>query len=848
MNDNLSRLEAQQRAQHVNIHEYFIDLDVRDAVLDTPYFDVLSRINLHCDTACDTFLDFVGHEVSAVAIDGIPQPIVFDGARIAVQLPSGDHSVSVRARGVYSTSGEGLHRFTDPEDNETYLYSQFEPADARRVFPNIEQPDMKAQFTISIAAPAHWIALSNRSAIHVESCEANSAGMACQRHSFAQTKRMSTYLTAFIAGPYHRFTDQVDVDGQQIDLGFYCRKTLAQYFDFDDISTVTKQGLRLLPHTFDYPYPWGKYDSVFVPEYNLGAMENPGCVTFCEDSYIFRGESTRAQRAGRANTILHEMSHMWFGDLVTPQWWDDLWLKESFAEFMGAWASVQATQYVEAWENFAGSRLMWALKNDQYPTTHPIVADIPDLEAADQAFDGITYAKGAAVLRQLVAWVGEEAFFAGARQLFRKHEFANATLADFLDALSSVSGRDVRTWAAQWLETAGVSTVQIEREESGVRLTQIGDDPLTATPIRRPHRLRLSRWTRCTGGEEGDSRNLTRRGSCEIELVDSVVVPWEELGGRDCELLLANDESLSYIKIALDPQSVAAALECELDNPLSRSVLSGTLWNMVRDGRLDPSTYLNFVLNSAPDTPSDLLNTRLSTALSALRSFTDCQVRTQLLDEFFTRGCAVREEATGDSRLIWTRILARIGESLPHRAEQLRAILSSVTDADVQWKYLTALAAIDAIDQAELDAQLARTGAACDVVAHREAVASLPGHCAHAFAEIRGGKLSNDHVSALIDAMVKPLRYAERCAAVGDYFAMVNQVWADHSQEIAERIIYGLYPFSDDVPGEENVQERAARQWLNSVDAAPALRKVILDCHDDHLRMLRAQRAYRATA
>ncbi|MEW6921153.1 M1 family metallopeptidase [Trueperella pyogenes] len=407
MTENLTREEARRRGQF-ELDGYTIDLDVSEATSECSTFGVVSRIALTVPVTTETFLDFLGAEVSSVTLDDAVVPFTFDGARIFVEIPEGTHAIEVTGRGTYSTSGEGLHRFRDPVDGQTYLYSQFEPADARRVYPNFEQPDLKATFTVSITAPQGWVVLSNGAQVSTTDAGFNNAGQPLARHQFATTKRMSTYLTAFVGGPYHAFADVAQVDGQEISLGFYCRESLKDHFDFDDISTVTKQGLALMPRVFDYPYVWGKYDSVFVPEYNLGAMENPGCVTFSEDAYIFRGQSTRAQRANRANTILHEMSHMWFGDLMTPVWWDDLWLKESFAEFMGAWSMVAATQYAEAWENFAGSRVSWALRNDQYPTTHPIVADIVDLEAADQAFDGITYAKGAAVLRQLVAWVGGE--------------------------------------------------------------------------------------------------------------------------------------------------------------------------------------------------------------------------------------------------------------------------------------------------------------------------------------------------------------------------------------------------------------------------------------------------------
>lgn len=836
MTENLTREEARRRGQF-ELDGYTIDLDVSEATSECSTFGVISRIALTVPVTTETFLDFLGAEVSSVTLDDAVVPFTFDGARIFVEIPEGTHAIEVTGRGTYSTSGEGLHRFRDPVDGQTYLYSQFEPADARRVYPNFEQPDLKATFTVSITAPQGWVVLSNGAQVSTTDAGFNNAGQPLARHQFATTKRMSTYLTAFVGGPYHAFADVAQVDGQEISLGFYCRESLKDHFDFDDISTVTKQGLALMPRVFDYPYVWGKYDSVFVPEYNLGAMENPGCVTFSEDAYIFRGQSTRAQRANRANTILHEMSHMWFGDLMTPVWWDDLWLKESFAEFMGAWSMVAATQYAEAWENFAGSRVSWALRNDQYPTTHPIVADIVDLEAADQAFDGITYAKGAAVLRQLVAWVGEKEFFAGAAQLFKDKAFSNATLADLLAALASASGKPVAEWAAQWLETSGVSSVAVERAPEGVTLRQTGHDP-AGRPILRPHHLVVSGW------RVADDR-LARVGSCEVELTDSVTVPWEDLGGSDIDLILPNDQALSYIKIAFDDRSLDAVMHYEVEDSLARSIVSSALWEMVRDGLLPAADYANFTTNSAEDTSSGLLAARTVNAVNALRTFTPAGIRQAQLEEFFDAAVANLETDDADARLIWMRAAARAGQSLPSRDAAVATLYEATTDQDLRWMFLCARAATGNVDSGVLDRELERTGTAADVVAHAACTASLPGNSAHALATLLAGGLSNDHVQALVDGLRQPLRWEERSRALGNYFDRVTDIWRAHSQEIAERIIYGLYPMSDlSETVEGNADVIAAGRWLEENPQAPgALRKIILDCRDEHLRMLRAQRS-----
>lgn len=840
MNENLKRSEARARAAVLTLESYSIDLDVSEAPAETSHFDVVSSIALTASEPASTFIDFIGHDVVYVRIDGADVPFSFDGARIHLDIPEGEHTVSVHAHGTYSTTGEGLHRFRDPVDNQTYLYSQFEPADARRVFPNFEQPDLKATYTVSMTGPAEWVMLSNGAQIEETNSGTNSLGDPLTRRTFTTTKPVSTYLTAFIGGPYHRFSDSVQVEGETIDLGFFCRESLKEHFDLEDISTVTKQGLQLLPKVFDYPYVWGKYDSVFVPEYNLGAMENPGCVTFSEDAFVYRGESTRAQRAGRANTILHEMSHMWFGDLVTPVWWDDLWLKESFAEFLGAWTMAAATQYTEAWENFAGARVAWALRNDQYPTTHPIIADIPDLEAADQAFDGITYAKGAAVLRQLVAFVGEPAFFAGAAKLFKDNAFGNTTLGDLMAALEETSGKDLGDWVDQWLRSAGVSNVVVNRTPEGAVLTQVGTEPLTGEPITRPHLLHVSGWT-------SDGTTLSKAGEIDVELRDELTITWEDLGGEGVDLILPNDQALSYIKVDFDERSADAALSFELDDPLAQSVVTSALWEMVRDAKLPAADFAQFAARSGGSVGSHLLATRVNNALAGLLRYTPEHVRDAELAAIFDAAAYARETDDPDTRLIWTRTMARAGAALPNRDDVIMRVLDDVDDQDLRWKLLTARAATGAIGADVLDEELAKTGTAADVVAHLQASASLPGSTTDALAKVMSGTLSNDHVSALIAGLNQPLRVRQTIAVLPDYFDQLVTIWGSHSQEISERLIYGLYPATDleagDAP-DENPQAVAAKAWIDaSSDAPAALRKIIIDCHDEHLRTLRAQAA-----
>lgn len=845
MTENLKREEALSRSAALSVVEYDIHIDVSEAPkTELTTFPTRSRIVVDVHNEITTFADFIGQDVTA-SLDGQNFDPQYDGARIYLPtLAPGQHVLEFAGRGVYSRTGEGLHRFTDPKDKQTYLYTQFEPADSRRVFANFEQPNLKTRFTISITGPADWTLLSNGKEVSREEAPDNSLGTACATVHFAQTEIMPTYLTAFIAGPYVGFHDVAHVKQGDIELGFYCRATLADFFELDDIATVTKQGLATFPQAYGADYPWGKYDSVFVPEYNLGAMENPGCVTFSEDHYIYRGEATRVQRAGRANTILHEMSHMWFGDYATPAWWDDLWLKESFAEFMGAWASVEATKYTEAWSNFAGARLNWALETDQAPTTHPIVADIVDLEAADQAFDGITYAKGAAVLRQLVAYVGEEQFFEGVRHYFAEHAFANAGLNDLLVALEKASGRNLASWSKQWLETTSVSTLVATRGEDSVTITQEGTDVVSGETIRRPHRIKVS-------GFKVDGGFLRNAGSIEVDLTDCVEISLHEIGG-DVDFILPNDSSLTYAKIALDERSLAAVLEYDVDDALSRSVISTVLWQMTRDGLLSAQKYAQFVLRDAHLEDSSILQTRTTNVLRSLGAYTPADKRDEALSEYFNAAYAAlgQTKANSDQQTIWTRAVARSGARTTQSAKTIINLLATVTDQDLRWELLQAAAVNDAITQDELDDELARTGTARDVVAHMEASASFSGGRAATLYRILNDSLSNDEISALISGFMQPLHNGEARAALSDYFGILEGVWESKSQELAERIIYGLYPLSDLELGtepEENADYIAASAWLDSHESAPgALRKIIRDKRDEHLRQLRNQQANRS--
>ncbi|MDF2920741.1 MAG: aminopeptidase, partial [Microbacterium sp.] len=654
--DNLTRTDAQHRAAEVRLHTIDVFLDVRDAPrAEETTFSTRAILSFDARVGGETWVDFLGSSVDAVIVNGESRPVEWDGARIRIRDLSEHNTVSIAARGVYSRSGEGLHRFVDPVDGAVYLYTQYEPADARRVYPCFEQPDLKARWRMRVAAPEGWRVLSNGAETDRRDLDGG------VEVTFAETLPISSYITAVAAGPYHRVSAVWDGPEGPVDLGVLCRASLAPYLDAEEIMDITRRGLAYFGEAFGLGYPWGKYDQIFVPEYNLGAMENPGLVTFTE-AYVFRGAATAAQREARANTILHEMAHMWFGDLVTMRWWDDLWLKESFADFMGSHASVATGLCPDAWVTFASRRKGWAYEQDQLPTTHPIVADIPDLQAAKLNFDGITYAKGASVLKQLVAYVGEEAFFAGARKYFADNAFGNTTLGDLLDALEHTSGRDLRAWSRAWLETTGMSDLSVERDGSdGVTIVQT--DP-------RPHRVTIGRYAASEGA-------LRREGGVELDLVDART----PLPGDAAGVIIPNDDDRTYAKVRLAGDTTAA-LERSLstiDHPLARSVAWAALWNAVRDGRLDVARYLEIVgVHAAAETHIGLLTDAVAHADYAIAHYAAPAQRESLAARWLeTVWRSLHEARPGtDAQLVWARALGAAAAVDAGRAASLRQLLA----------------------------------------------------------------------------------------------------------------------------------------------------------------------------
>ncbi len=870
-NQNLSRDEAADRAALITTHSYDVSLDVREAA-DPSVAGYQSRSVITfsaSEPGASTFVDFIAGNVHSVFLNGKGLPVadVVDGSRIRLENLQADNQVTITGTALYSTSGEGMHRFVDPADGQCYLYTQYEPADARRVFANFEQPDLKAEFTFHVLAPSHWQVSSNGAEVLRTELTSDPA---TSRWDFAPTKAMSTYITTVLAGPYFKAEDAWSgtlADGTvlQVPLALYCRASMAASFDAGELFSLTKNGLAFFNELFDFPYPWGKYEQAFVPEYNLGAMENPGLVTFTE-SYVFTSRAADSQYQGRANTLLHEMAHMWFGDLVTMKWWDDLWLKESFADYMGTLGVDRTTGWDTAWVNFANNRKAWAYVQDQLPTTHPIVADIPDLEAAKQNFDGITYAKGASVLKQLVAYVGFEAFIAGSRRYFRDHAYGNTTLAELLAALSDASGRDLAEWARQWLQTSGISTLSCEISQSGAS-TQHGDplsavavlqdavDPATGRQEPRPHRLRIGLYN------VDDAGALVRTDSVETDLRGARTEVTALAGKPRPALLLVNDDDLSYAKVRLDPQSEATVRESldKLRDPMARALCWTALWDSARDAVTPASLYVDAVQRFGPAEPGIgvLLNV-LGNASTAVERYVAPGQRDAVRRAFLTAAAEQLHAAApgSDQQLAWARTLASTSRYDASRLDLVRGILDGSTvieglavDAELRWNFWHALAAHDQASPDQLDQELARDNTAAGKSGHATALAARPQASvkeAAWAAAVHGTGLSNQLLSATIAGFntgAAPL-LAE---FIDPYFECLEQVWADRSIEIAGRIVRGFYPAGQDLdgqggtPGTHPVLVRTDN-WLSAHPDAPrALRRIVIEQRSHLYRSLQAQ-------
>ncbi|MBT2493655.1 aminopeptidase N [Streptomyces sp. ISL-96] len=854
---NLTREEAQQRASLLTVDAYEIELDLSGAQEGGTYRSATTVRFESAEADAQTFIDLVAPAVHKVVLNGksLDVAAVFRDSRITLKhLKAGPNELKVVADCAYTNTGEGLHRFVDPVDQQAYLYTQFEVPDARRVFASFEQPDLKATFQFTVKAPSGWKVISNSPA--PEPAPKDDVWV------FEPTPRISTYITALIVGPYHSVHSSYENEnGQSVPLGIYCRPSLAEFLDADAIFDVTRQGFDWFQEKFDYAYPFAKYDQLFVPEFNAGAMENAGAVTF-RDQYIFRSRTTDAAYERRAETILHELAHMWFGDLVTMEWWNDLWLNESFATYtsVACLAHAPGTKWPHSWTTFANAEKTWAYRQDQLPSTHPIMAEIRDLDDVLVNFDGITYAKGAAVLKQLVAYVGQDEFFQGVQAYFKAHAFGNTRLPDLLGALEKTSGRDLKTWSKAWLETAGINILrpQIETDAAGNVTSLAVRQEAPALPAGakgnstlRPHRIAVGCYDL-----DGATGKLVRTNRIELDIdaAELTDVPFPPNTPRPAVILL-NDDDLSYAKVRLDAESLAVVTAHigDFTESLPRALCWSAAWDMTRDGELATRDYLSLVLSGiGKESDIGLVQSLHRQAKLALDLYA--------APDWRETGLARWTEATlehlraaepgSDHQVAWARAFAATARTAD-QLDLLQGLLDGTetvdglaVDTEMRWAFVGRLAATGRADEKAIAAELERDKTSAGELHAASARAARP--TAEAKAEawasvIESDTLPNSTQEAVIGGFVQTdAAQRELLAPYSEkYYASVKSIWESRSHEMAQQIAVGLYPAVQ----VSQATLDATDAWLASADPTPALRRLVLESRAGIERALKAQAA-----
>ncbi len=850
---NLTRDQARERASLVDDLAYAIDLDLTDGsgAPGMRTFHSRTTVTFSATAGANTFIDLIADAAPRVELNGVAVDTSGYTPEGGVAIgPLAEHNtLVVEADCLYSNTGEGLHRFVDPTDDAVYLYSQFETADAKRMFACFDQPDLKATFDVVVTAPADWTVVSNGAPL-----PAGEPG----RVAFVRTKLLSTYLVALIAGPYAEFRDVYTDEHGEIPLGVYARASLREFVDAERLFTETKQGFGFYHSKFGVPYPFGKYDQLFVPEFNAGAMENAGAVTFLED-YIFRSRVTGYLYERRAETILHEMAHMWFGDLVTMRWWDDLWLNESFATFASVLSQAAATEYTDAWTTFANVEKSWAYRQDQLPSTHPVAADIPDLQAVEVNFDGITYAKGASVLKQLVAYVGLEPFLAGLRDYFAEHAYANASFGDLISALESASGRDLSEWGAQWLKTTGINIIRpdLDVDADGVvtRFEIVQEGATPGAGETRVHRLAVGVY------DDVDGR-LERVRRVELDVTGERTAVPELVGTPRGAMILVNDDDLTYCSLRLDAESLTTAVARigDIADSLPRTIVWSAAWEMTRQAELKPRDFLSLVAAGiGAETHIGVVQRVLGQAQATLQNYVDPDWAAQTgWPAFAGRALQLAREAEAGSDHQLAFVSALLAAPLDDdQVTVARSLLDGVdpadlglpglaVDADLRWALVIALATAGAIDTETepaatpvIDAEARRdpTAAGARQAAKARAARPLAEAKAHAWQlAVEDDSISNTHARAIIAGFHRPGQEALLAPYTERYFASAGEVWRRRTSEVAQTVIIGLYPTWD-----VSTDALAAADAFLATDLPPALHRLILEGRDPVARALRVR-------
>lgn len=860
---NLTQAEAEQRSRILDVHHYDIALDLTEGDKEFPS---ITTVSFTVKEAGDTFIDLRAASVAEVLLDGtditaaaVPlTPSGYDETQgLALRgLTPGLHSLSVTASCVYSHTGQGLHRFIDPEDQRVYLYTQFETADAKRMFACFDQPDLKATYAFTITAPTAWKVITNA---HTQITTAADKAI----HRAHVDYKLSTYLVALCAGDYHEVSDtwsgalthhpETPADqptALEIPMSIYCRKSLAQYLDADTLLRETKQGFTFYHENFGMAYPFYKYDQIFVPEFNMGAMENAGAVTF-RDEYVFSSKVTKYRYERRCDTILHEMAHMWFGDLVTMKWWGDLWLNESFATWAAAISQAEATEYSTAWVTFANVEKSWAYHQDQLPSTHPITADASDIETVEQNFDGITYAKGSSVLKQLQAFVGRDAFLAGVRKHFANHAFANATFDDLLGAFEEASGRDLSQWADQWLKTTGINKLSPTFTVKDGVYSEFAVQQSGAAPGAgelRTHRIAVGLYSLIDG-------QVKRTHRCEIDVEGTSTPVPEVVGLAQADLILVNDDDLTYCLMQLDPASLDFIVNNidKISDPMARTLCWSAAWEMTRDGSMRARDFVTLVARGAQfETEIAVLERILSQAAKAVRSYVDpawadSTGRDMLADALLVG--ARNAQAGSDAQLAFVQALAKIRITKDAAAEFAAIVQGSTSlpgltvDSDLRWWALTALIAHGEITGTAVHESIEKLRG-IDRSSAGE-LAALRAYAAQPDADVKAEIFDEvtDTKNTLSNLFLRHKLEGLTFTGSGPYlaqfnsavFALAEKIWAEMSSEVALVTLSGIYPYWDiSAQGVEN-----AHAFLNKDSLPAGVRRVVSEGMSEQERALR---------
>jgi aminopeptidase N len=831
---SLTRTEAVARAELIQVDAYRIDLDLTEAAT-AERFDSTTTVTFSCRRPGErTFVEVKPDRLVDVRLNGTAVDVSgLDGTRLLLPAMAAGNELTVRATMRYSNTGEGLHKFHDPEDGNVYLYAASFLDDAERIFACFDQPDLKAAVTLAVTAPAGWQVAGN----------AAGGEVAPGRWEFEPTAPISTYLFSLIAGPYHVRRDSHD----GIPLAVYTRRGLAAHLDKDveEIFAYTKAFFDHYHELFGVRYPFGKYDQAFVPEFNAGAMENVGLIVL-RDEFIFASAVADDQREQRARVIAHEMAHMWFGDLVTMLWWDDLWLNESFAEYLAYRVTGDATRFTSAWTGFIVGRKAWGYAADQRPSTHPVAP--PALEQSAEAllnFDGISYAKGAAALRQLVAWLGDETFLRGLREHIRAHAFGNATLADLLGALGAAAGRDLSGWADAWLRQPEVNTLRPVLGVADGRYTEVVVEQTApaAYPVLRPHRINVAVYS---GGM------AVHQAAVDLDpAVDGGRTPVPALPGVEVgDLLLLNDGDLTYAKIRFDPASRAAlpSVLPGLTDPLARALIWAAAADAVRDAEVPVREYLELFAAGLPAETEetvvyDLLRFATTRPVDAFFALSGSVSRYSAdpvgAEARVAAACAEAMEraAPGSGR----RLLAAGGfatsagtDDVPRLRDWLagRVPAGLEVDPDLRWTVLSRLCALGAAGPAEIEAELARDRTAAGTEQAARCRALLPDEAAKAAAWrilMHDDTVSNRLILAAGDGFWHPRQV--------DLTRPYAQRFFDEAPEMAGRRTPAIVKKAAEVAFPRHVVEpatlAAAQDLLARTDLPTPLRRVAVDCTDE---------------